>query len=94
MLGNCLIGLGLGPRRQPNLAQLSSYAERKGTNYRFQLPGRFNVSITSNSRQTAKLENDRGPWARRLAIVEYERPHTAKIIPEFAELLIRSRRNR
>jgi hypothetical protein len=38
---------------------------------------------------TAHLENDRGPWARRLALVEYEKPRTAKIIPEFAELLIR-----
>jgi P4 family phage/plasmid primase-like protien len=65
-------------------------AERKGTNYRFQLPGQFNVLVTSNSRQTTKIENDRGPWARRLAIVEYERPRTSKIIPEFAELLIRT----
>jgi putative DNA primase/helicase len=64
-------------------------AERKGSNYRFQLPGNFNVLITSNSRLTTHLENDRGPWARRLAIVEYERPRTCKIIPEFAEVLIR-----
>jgi len=46
--------------------------------------------LAKYSRQTAKLENDRGSWARRLAIVEYERPRTAKIIPEFAGLLIRS----
>jgi putative DNA primase/helicase len=65
-------------------------AERKGNNYRFQLPGTFNVLITSNSRQSARLENDRGPWGRRLAIVEYEKPRTAQIIPEFAELLMRT----
>jgi phage/plasmid-associated DNA primase len=64
-------------------------AERKGSNHRFQIPGTFNVLITSNSRLTARIENDRGPWERRLAIIEYEKPRTAKIIPEFAELLIR-----
>jgi P4 family phage/plasmid primase-like protien len=64
-------------------------AERKGSNYRFQLPGEFNVLITSNSRQTAHIEQDRSAWRRRLAIVEYEKPRTNKTIPEFAELLIR-----
>jgi P4 family phage/plasmid primase-like protien len=65
-------------------------AERKCVNHRFQLPGTFNVLITSNSRLTLRLENDRGPWQRRLAIVEYEKPRTSKIIPEFAELLLRT----
>jgi P4 family phage/plasmid primase-like protien len=64
-------------------------AERKGSNHRFQLPGDFNVLITSNSRQTARIEQDRSAWQRRLAIVEYEKPRTSKVIPEFAELLIR-----
>jgi P4 family phage/plasmid primase-like protien len=64
-------------------------AERKGANFRFQIPGTFNVLITSNSRLTARIENDRGPWERRLAIIEYEKPRTAKIIPGFAEMLIR-----
>jgi putative DNA primase/helicase len=64
-------------------------AERKGANFRFQIPGTFNVLITSNSRLTARIENDRGPWERRLAIIEYEKPRTCKIIPEFAEELIR-----
>jgi P4 family phage/plasmid primase-like protien len=64
-------------------------AERKCANYRFQIPGRFNVLITSNSRLTARIENDRGPWGRRLAIAEYEKPRTTQIIPEFAEVLIR-----
>jgi P4 family phage/plasmid primase-like protien len=65
-------------------------AERKNRNYRFQLPGTFNVLITANNRQTAKIEQDRSAWQRRLAIVEYEKPRTAKAIPEFAELLIRT----
>jgi P4 family phage/plasmid primase-like protien len=64
-------------------------AERKGSNHRFQIPGTFNVLVTSNTRQTARIENDRGPWERRLAIIEYEKPRTSKIIPEFAEMLIR-----
>jgi P4 family phage/plasmid primase-like protien len=64
-------------------------AERKGSNYRFQLPGEFNVLITSNSRQTARIEQDRSAWQRRLAIVEYEKPRTSKTIPEFPEILIR-----
>jgi putative DNA primase/helicase len=65
-------------------------AERKCVNHRFQLRGTFNVLITSNSRLTLRLENDRGPWQRRLAIVEYERPRTSKVIPEFADLLMHS----
>jgi P4 family phage/plasmid primase-like protien len=65
-------------------------AERKGANFRFQIPGTFNVLITSNSRLTARIENDRGPWERRLAIIEYEKPRACKIIPEFAEELIRN----
>ena len=64
-------------------------AERKGSNYRFQLPGEFNVLVTSNSRQTARIEQDRSAWQRRLAIVEYEKPRTSKTIPEFPEILIR-----
>jgi putative DNA primase/helicase len=64
-------------------------AERKGANFRFQIPGIFNILITSNSRLTARIENDRGPWERRLAIIEYEKPRTGKNIPEFAEMLIR-----
>jgi hypothetical protein len=35
------------------------------------------------------MENDRGPLERRLAIIEYEKPRKCKIIPEFAEELIR-----
>jgi len=64
-------------------------AERKGANFRFQIPGTFNVLITSNSRMTARIEHDRGPWERRLAIIEYEKPRTSKNIPGFAEILIR-----
>ena len=63
-------------------------AERKGVNHRFQLPGNFNVLVTANNRQTARIEQDRSAWQRRLAIVEYERPRTAKVIPEFADLLM------
>jgi P4 family phage/plasmid primase-like protien len=64
-------------------------AERKCSNHRFPIVGTFNVLITSNSRLTARIENDRGPWERRLAIIEYEKPRTAKVIPGFAEILIR-----
>jgi hypothetical protein len=49
----------------------------------------FNVLITSNSRLTARIEQDRSAWQRRLAIVEYEKPRTSKTIPEFPEILIR-----
>jgi P4 family phage/plasmid primase-like protien len=65
-------------------------AERKGSNYRFQLPGYFNIVITSNTRLTFHLENDRAAWGRRLVIIEYERPRTSQTIPEFAHLLITS----
>jgi phage/plasmid-associated DNA primase len=51
-------------------------AERKNTNYRFQLPGAFKVVVTSNTRLTLRVEGDRGAWRRRLAIIEYEKPRT------------------
>src|ERR1700745_1072645 len=43
----------------------------------------------SSPARSARIENDRGPWERRLAIIEYEKPRKCKIIPEFAEELIR-----
>jgi putative DNA primase/helicase len=58
-------------------------AEMKNKNHRFQIPGTFNILITANNRQTARIEQDRGAWQRRLAIVEYEKSRTSKIIPEF-----------
>lgn len=65
-------------------------AERKGSNYRFQLAGHFNVIVTSNTRLTLRLEGDRLSWKRRLAIIEYEHPRSSKTIPDFAEVLIKS----
>jgi phage/plasmid-associated DNA primase len=64
-------------------------AEMKGGTGCFPLQGRFNALITSNCRLRVRLQGDVGAWRRRLLIVRYEAPKPAKIIHDFADLLIR-----
>ena len=63
-------------------------AEQKNIRHRFEIYGRFNVIITSNSRLHVHLDSDAGAWKRRLLIIDYERPATEKPNPKFAEELI------
>ena len=63
-------------------------AEQKNARHRFEIYGRFNVIITSNSRLHVRLDSDAGAWKRRLLIIDYERPATEKPNPRFAEELI------
>ena len=62
-------------------------AEFKGVNFRFKMEGDKNVLVTSNSRMRTYLENDRDPWASRLALIEHEKKH-GETIPDFAKKLI------
>ena len=42
----------------------------------------FNVIMTSNARLTVHLEGDVDAWQRRLAIIGYDRPKPANVIPD------------
>jgi len=63
--------------------------EFKNSNEQPELTCRFNVIITSNSRLTVHLEGDSDAWRRRLAIVKYEKPKPAKVIPDLSERILR-----
>lgn len=63
-------------------------AEQKNMKQKFKIPGDYNVIITSNTRLRVRLDSDSGAWRRRLLIVDYERPPTAKPIPEFDRFLV------
>ncbi len=63
--------------------------EVKHGNDSFSIEGRFNSMITTNTRLRVKLDSDAGAWRRRLLIVDYSRPRTAKPIPNFDLQLLR-----
>ncbi len=65
-------------------------AEQKGGTGSFQIQGRFNVLITSNTRLRVRLQGDLSAWKRRLTIVRYEAPPPGKKIPDFGAHLIRT----
>jgi phage/plasmid-associated DNA primase len=56
---------------------------------KIQIRGDFNILITSNSRLWMRLDGDAGAWARRLLIIEFNNPHTTKIIPDLAGVLLK-----
>lgn len=64
-------------------------AEQKGGTGSFRLQGKFNITVTSNSRLRVRLEGDVGAWRRRLLIVRFEAPPPAKQVPDFGAVLIR-----
>ena len=63
-------------------------AEQKGGTGSFQIPGHFNVMITSNARLRVRLEGDVGAWKRRLLIARFEAPAPKKKIPDFGRRLV------
>ncbi len=63
-------------------------AEQKNVKHRFEVIGDFNMIITSNSRLHVRLDGDGGAWQRRLLVLDYEQPPTAKPIPYFSEKLV------
>jgi putative DNA primase/helicase len=46
------------------------------------------VFITTNSRLLIAIEGDKSAWQRRLVIIPFERMPVAKVIPNFARLLV------
>ena len=63
-------------------------AEFKGVNDRKLLSGRFNVMITSNSRQRCWLENDIEAWRRRIIVARVDLKKMPKGEDEFEEKLL------
>jgi phage/plasmid-associated DNA primase len=63
--------------------------EVKHGNESFSIEGRYNSIISTNTRLRVKLDSDAGAWRRRMLIVDYNRPKTAKPIPGFDLLLLR-----
>lgn len=63
-------------------------AEQKGGTGSFQIPGNFNILITSNARLRVRLEGDLGAWRRRLNIARFESPPPKKKIPDFGRRLV------
>ena len=62
--------------------------ERKHSNAACSMVGTFPVLITCNSRLTVRIDGDRGAWARRLRIINYQQKTHEKDIPYFAEKLV------
>lgn len=63
-------------------------AEGKGLNGDFAMFGNFNIVVTCNSRLRIRLEEDAGAWRRRLLVVRYEKPPSAKRILDFHRTLL------
>jgi phage/plasmid-associated DNA primase len=63
-------------------------AEKKGSNHRFTVMGRFNLMITSNTRLCIYLDSDDTAWERRLAIVRYDTPFTGQRIFDIDQYLL------
>ena len=63
-------------------------AEKKGSNHRFTIKGRFNLMITANTRLCIYLDSDETAWERRLAIVRYNTPFTGQRIFDIDQYLL------
>ena len=68
-------------------------AEGKGLNGDFAMFGNFNIVVTCNSRLRIRLEEDAGAWRRRLLVVRYEKPPSAKRILDFHRTLLDDERS-
>lgn len=62
--------------------------EIKGSSHAHNLIGDYNVVLTSNSRLLLKIQGDSGAWLRRLKMVEFNRPPSENVIPNYASLLM------
>ena len=62
--------------------------EIKGSNFRYQIEGRFNILISSNSCLKLSINSDRSAWERRLVVIRFERPYTGKKIADIHILLL------
>jgi putative DNA primase/helicase len=65
-------------------------AEQKNVKHRFEVIGDFSVIITTNTRLHVQLDSDTEAWRRRMLIIDFTQPPTAKPIPHFAQELVRT----
>jgi P4 family phage/plasmid primase-like protien len=65
-------------------------AEQKNVKHRFEVIGEFAVIITTNTRLHVRLDSDTEAWRRRMLIIDFTQPPTAKPIPHFARELVRT----
>ena len=65
-------------------------AEQKNVKHRFEVIGDFAVIITTNTRLHVQLDSDTEAWRRRMLIIDFTQPPTAKPIPHFARELVRT----
>jgi P4 family phage/plasmid primase-like protien len=65
-------------------------AEQKNVKHRFEVVGDFAAIITTNTRLHVQLDSDAAAWRRRMLIVDFTQPPSAKPIPHFARELVRT----
>ena len=65
-------------------------AEQKNVKHRFDVIGDFAIVITTNTRLHVQLDSDTEAWRRRMLIIDFTQPPSAKPIPYFAQELIRT----
>ena len=65
-------------------------AEQKNVKHRFDIVGDFAIIITTNTRLHVRLDSDTEAWRRRMLIIDFTQPPTAKPVPYFARELIRT----
>jgi P4 family phage/plasmid primase-like protien len=63
-------------------------AEIKGGG-KIPLKGHFNILLTSNTRLWMKVDGDAEAWARRLLIIEFDKPRKSKTVPNLAAQLLK-----
>ena len=63
--------------------------EHKNSGITRTLECRFNVVVSANCRLRVRLEKDAAAWRRRLVIIDYVNPPTAKPIADFDKILLR-----
>ena len=62
--------------------------EFKNSNETPDIVCKFNIVVTCNSRLTVHLEGDTGAWRRRLAIIEYRKPKSERVIADLSEKIL------
>jgi P4 family phage/plasmid primase-like protien len=82
----------LNQRGASVLKSLTGYdpvtVEFKNSNESPSVIGRFNVIVTCNSRLAVHLEGDTDAWRRRLAIIDYNRPKSERVIADLDQRIL------
>jgi putative DNA primase/helicase len=62
--------------------------EAKGSNFRLQIHGTFNILVTANTSLHIRLDGDHQAWNRRLIRVHFNKPYKGARIPEISRILL------